>query len=69
MGVHEQWDGRLTGARNRGIVYVGAWHDGFIGSNAKGDARESGAAGEDIAALGTVVFRTGYFGIICGDCS
>ena len=67
--MHEQWEGRLTGATNRGIVDVRAWHDGSVGSNAEGDARESGGAGEDITALRAAVFRAGYFGIVCGDCS
>ena len=67
--MHEQWEGILTGATDRGIVDVSAWHDGFVGSNAEGDARKSGGAGEDITALRAAVFRAGYFGIVCGDCS
>ena len=61
--------GKLTAAGSRGIVDVSAWHHGFVGSNAEGDARESGAAGEDITTFGAAVLRTGYFGIVCGDCS
>ena len=67
--VHEQWEGGLTGATNRRIVDVSAWHHGFVGSNAEGDARESSSAGEDITALRAAVFRAGYFGVVCGDCS
>ena len=50
-----------------GVVHVIAWHDGAVAFDGKSDGGQSGRAGEDIAAVGLGVGRSGDLGVVCGD--
>lgn len=57
----------LTCASGGGVVYVRAWYDGLVGSDAESDAGEGCRAGKSISTLRADVLSTRYLGIVGGD--